>query len=227
MKVSQYSYIKRVIASMLLYSIVFSLVPFSVHAALPPDANRIARLNTDGTIDTSFHIGSGFNNTVYDTVVQPDGKIVVVGDFTNYNGTPINRVARLNTDGSLDTSFVVGSGFQGSSGYGATEAGAVVLQPDGKIVVGGRFATYQGISSVGIARLNPNGSIDTGFLVGTGFGCPGMVLHVRLQPDGKILAGGWSGCYNGVSTNYGATRLNADGTLDTSMAHVVGYSDNS
>ncbi|MBK7085206.1 MAG: delta-60 repeat domain-containing protein [Flavobacteriales bacterium] len=71
--------------------------------------NSIARLNADGSLDIGFNPGTGANNPVHSITLQPDGKIIIGGDFTNYNGTGRNRVARLNTDGSLDTASTPGS----------------------------------------------------------------------------------------------------------------------
>src|SRR5690606_21892439 len=101
--------------------------------------SRIARLNTDGSLDTTFNIGSGFNYRVYSIVTQTDGKIIVGGEFTSFNGTPRNYIARLNTDGSLDTTFNVGTGFNLS-------VNSISPQTDGKIIVGGWFSSFNGTS---------------------------------------------------------------------------------
>src|SRR5690606_1792281 len=90
---------------------------------------------TDGTLDTSFNIGTGFNSDVNVITKQDDGKILVGGTFTTYNSTTQNRIARLNTDGTLDTSFTVGTGFDGV-------VRAITKQDDGKILVGGDFTSY-------------------------------------------------------------------------------------
>jgi len=177
--------------------------------------NRIARLNSDGTLDTSFTIGTGFNNGVFAIVLQPDGKILVGGNFTSYNGTAQNRIARLNSDGTLDTSFNTGTGFGGS-------VSAIVLQPDGKILVGGNFTSYNGTTQNRITRLNSDGTLDTSFNIGTGFNSG--VVSIALQPDGKILMGGWFTSYNGTTQNYIA-RLDSDGTLNTSFNIGTGFSN--
>jgi uncharacterized delta-60 repeat protein len=124
--------------------------------------NRITRLNSDGTRDTGFTIGTGFNNDVNAIVIQSDGKILVGGSFTDYNGTTQNRIARLNSDGTLDSAFTIGSGFD-------LAVNSLVIQSDGKIVVGGAFGSYNGITANFICRLNSNGALDTGFTTGTGF----------------------------------------------------------
>jgi uncharacterized delta-60 repeat protein len=171
--------------------------------------NRIARLNNDGTLDTSFlATGAGANGDVLALAIQTDGKIVIGGNFTNFNGTAGNRIARLNTDGTLDTSFVVGAG-----------ADAIVrkiaIQSDGRILIGGSFANVAGTARNGIARLNTNGSLDNSFL-GSGNGANGPVATLALQSDGKVLIGGDFTSFNGTSRNRVA-RLNSDGTLDTAF----------
>jgi uncharacterized delta-60 repeat protein len=179
--------------------------------------NRIVRLNTDGSIDTSFSVGSGFNSTVITIAVQSDGKVLAGGFFTSYNGTSVNRIVRLNTDGSIDTSFSVGSGFSG--GFYSTDVYSIAVQSDGKILVGGSFTSYNGTSTNYIVRLNTGGSIDTSFSVGSGFNSGSNTTAVRsivVQSDGKVLAGGFFTSYNGTSTNY-IVRLNTDGSIDTSF----------
>ncbi len=178
--------------------------------------NRIARLNTDGSLDITFNPGTGANNFVRTTAIQSDGKIIIGGDFTTYNGTGINRIARLNVDGSLDTTFNQGAAADHS-------VFSTVLQSDGKIIIVGSFASYNGIARQSIARLNTNGSLDTTFNPGSG--AIGTVWTTALQPDGKIIIGGQFTFYNGVARNRIA-RLNADGSLDTTFNTGTGV-DNS
>jgi uncharacterized delta-60 repeat protein len=151
----------------------------------------LARLNTDGSIDTGFATGPGANTNVNSVAMQSDGKVLIGGNFTTYDSTSRGYVARLNTDGSLDTSFL------------ATGAGAngvvysVAVQSDGKILIGGGFTTYNGISRGYIARLNTDGSLDTSFLA-TGVGADDLVRSIAVQSDGKILIGGTFNNYNGT-----------------------------
>jgi len=115
---------------------------------------RIARLNADGTLDTSF-TPSGFDNNVNDFAVQPDGGIVVVGSFTQFlDGTPARNAARLNADGSRDSTF------QQTQGAPTGAPSAVAIQNDGKILVGGNFTLFGGKPVDYIVRLLPNGSVD-------------------------------------------------------------------
>ncbi len=156
-------------------------------------------------LDTSFSNGSGFSNVIRAVTVQPDDKILVGGGFGSYNGTTVNRIVRLNVNGLRDESFNTGTGFNG------TVFSNIVLQPDGKVIIGGNFSTFNGATSSMIARINTDGSRDESFITGTGFTY--YVNYLRLQPDGKILAGGEFSTYNGASITRIA-RLNTDGTLD-------------
>ena len=179
--------------------------------------NYLIRLNTDGSIDTSFSIGTGFSGGVNAIELQSDGKILVGGNFTSYSGVTSNRIIRLNTNGSIDNSFVIGTGFN------TNQVQDIQLQTDGKILVGGSFTSYSGVSSNRIIRLNTDGSIDNSFVIGTGFNT-GQVQDIQLQTDGKILVGGLFGSYSGVSRN-NIIRLNTDGSVDNSF--VIGGGTNS
>lgn len=166
--------------------------------------NRIARLNMNGIRDTGFNPGSGANHHVQALAVQPNGKIIVAGYFTSYNGVSRVRVARVNSNGSLDTSFDPGLGAN-------NQVKAVALQPDGKIIIGGDFTSYDGTSTSKIARLNTDGSLDNSFNPGTG--ANNAVYSIIVLPTGKILIGGDFTTYDGNAINYVA-RLNANGSLD-------------
>ncbi|ANF49948.1 hypothetical protein A0O34_05145 [Chryseobacterium glaciei] len=184
------------------------------------DRNRIIRLNTDGSVDTSFIIGTGFNDTVYTIALQSDGKIVVGGNFTSYNDIAQNRIVRLNIDGSIDTSFVMGDGFSTPGGMSFIET--IAIQSDGKILAGGRFAKYNGTNQQNIARLNADGSADASFYPVNGLRFDHDVNIIALQSDGKILAGGGFTSIYSTSRRYLA-RLNTNGTLDTSFNVGTGF----
>ncbi|WP_128396964.1 T9SS type A sorting domain-containing protein [Botryobacter ruber] len=190
--------------------------------------NRIARLNTDGSLDASFNDWYGFNGEVKSVALQSDGKILVGGMFSTYGGTALNKIARFNADGTLDASFDTGTGFIMQDGTSA-DVQSIAVQPDGKIVVGGVFSSYNGTSRNGIARLNDDGTIDTSFNSGTGFKTEVVSWYVRtmsvaLQPDGKIVVGGSFTHYNNTGRNRIA-RLNADGTLDDSFDPGTGFNE--
>jgi len=168
----------------------------------------IARLNDDGSLDPSFNVGSGANDFVHTNALQSDGRILIGGQFTSYNGTARNRIARLNQNGTLDTTFNPGTGVSFSSLY------AIQILNDGKIIIGGTFSSYNGTPINNIARLNANGTLDTTFNVGTGVG--GYVTSISLQSDGKIIVGGDFSNYNGIPMK-NIARLNSDGTLDSTF----------
>src|SRR5438105_4143434 len=114
-----------------------------------------------GANDAAFNTGIGANNSIHTTAIQLDGKIIIGGNFSNYNGRGRNSIARLNADGTLDGTFNPGTG--ANAGVQTT-----AVQSDGKIIIGGYFSNYNGIGRNGIARLNADGSLDATFNPGTG-----------------------------------------------------------
>ena len=170
-------------------------------------ANCITRLNSDGSKDSSFKVGIGTNGKVRSIVLQSNGKILIGGDFTKYNGTSVNYIARLNNDGSLDTSFISRIG---ANGY----IKQIAIQSDGKIIIGGGFTSYNNSTVNYLTRININGLLDTSFHSGNGF--DDSVNAIKIQADGKILVGGGFISYNGKTVNY-LTRLNTNGTIDASF----------
>ena len=171
--------------------------------------NNIARLNTDGTLDTTFQSGTGINNYVYSTSIQSDGKIIIGGDFWFYDGNPVNRIIRLNMDGTLDNTFNPGTG---ANWY----VYSISVQSDGKIIIGGSFWDYNGTATKNIARLNTDGSLDATFINNPGLGPTEYVQTTFVQSDGKIFIGGLFSSYSGTAIN-SIARLNTDGTLDTNF----------
>lgn len=170
----------------------------------------------DGTLDTTFNTGIGANDLIYTTSIQSDGKILIGGDFTSYNGTNINRLARLNIDGSLDTTFHTGTGLDGA-------VMSIIIQNDGKIIIGGFFSTYNGNQKNNIVRLNTDGSIDASLNPGTGPN--NLIWTMAIQNDGKIMIGGFFTSYNGFARNHIA-RLNINGSIDSTFDSEVGANDN-
>jgi uncharacterized delta-60 repeat protein len=171
--------------------------------------NYLARLNTDGSLDIDFSPDIGWlpNGHVKDIALQPDGKIVIAGVFASVDGHVRGGIARLNADGSLDTSFSI-------SLVGGV-AHALAIQPDNKILVGGAFDTINGITRNKIARFHPDGSLETGFNpVVEGETGTVSVLSLTIQSDNKILVGGRFDSINGVPRN-NIARLKPDGRLDT------------
>ncbi len=167
--------------------------------------NRIARLNPDGSLDESFNPGTGANQQVRSMALLPNGKILIGGNFTQFNGAPVNRFARLNADGSLDENFTTGTG----PNLGTIRS--ISLFANGKILIAGDFTQFNGVAINRIARLNADGSLDTSFDPGTG--ANSMIWHTSILPDGKIMIGGWFTQFNNTPRNYIA-RLLSNGSLD-------------
>ncbi len=196
--------------------------------------NNIARLNSDGSLDESFDPASGFNQEVRTLALQADGKILVGGLFTQYDAdfggskTPVNGIARLNADGTLDASFQVGSGFSGGSGIGQRQIHQVLSLADGKILVSGHYSSYNGEPSLLLTRLNSDGTLDKTFDASANFakaldGFYGQVYALKPTANGKIMIGGNYG--NSNSLAFGVDRLNSDGSLDTTFKTTHSFSN--
>ncbi|HVE57141.1 MAG TPA: FG-GAP-like repeat-containing protein [Pyrinomonadaceae bacterium] len=171
---------------------------------------KVARLGLDGHLDFTFNAnGTGANGDVLAVKVLPDGKILIGGNFTSYNGTNINRIARLNADGSLDPTFSIGTGAS-SSVY------QIILQPDNKILIGGGFSTVNGFASRVVARLFYDGTVDQSFVFNADLIFNDAVKAIALQADGKILFGGYF--FGGISGSISnIARLDSSGNLDATF----------
>jgi uncharacterized delta-60 repeat protein len=183
--------------------------------------NRIARLNADGSPDVTFDPGSGVNGVIQSLLIQPDGKVIVAGAFVAVNGLRRPGIARLNIDGSVDTSFL--PALRDSVFPNVT---CVALQPDGKVLVGGLFSV-SGATLRGVARLTQDGNLDSSFIMAeAGDRYSPMVYAVGVQPDGKIMVGGNFTMINGVG-RYSVARLNTNGVLDSSFHSHPGITNGS
>lgn len=174
----------------------------------------IARLHPDGTLESpaTFHPGTGVNAGVLGLAVQPDGKIVIGGDFTSVDGQSRNGIARLLADGTLEgtNTFNPGTGVGGES----PAIFCLALQPDGKILIGGYFTSVDGQPRNRVARLNEDGSLESTSTFNPGTGANEAVNGVTLQADGRILLAGYFNTVNGLPRN-GIARLLPDGTVES------------
>lgn len=166
----------------------------------------VAKYDVNGNRDIAFNNGLGFSAMVRAMLVQPDGKILLGGDFDHYNGTNANKIVRMQPDGTKDETFSVTSAI-------TQTVNALALLPDGKIMAGGQFSSNTG--NQGLLRLHPDGSADDSFispLSGTN-----RVNALVALPNGKVLVGGWFLVTHQNRSYQNMIRLNADGTLDTSF----------
>ena len=174
----------------------------------------IARFHTDGSLDLSFDVGTGFSSRVHDLLVLPDARILAAGNFISYNGNDCGRIALLSPEGPYDPSMNNSPGLGGVTGG----ARALVRQPDGRILVSGEFSTHHGAPANGIVRLHIDGTRDTGFV--SPFYPYAKVDAMAVRTDGKIIVGGeyTSTMYDpNVPGPNRITRLNADGSRDNAF----------
>jgi uncharacterized delta-60 repeat protein len=152
-----------------------------------------------GAFNLSINLNSTGKGGTRSIVVQPDGKILVAGNFTRANGTSRNRIARFNPNGTLDTTFNSGS-------LAGSPVSVLALQPDGKILAGGGT----------VIRLNTDGSIDATFTQSSNVPTR-VVKALATQPDGKILVSYTTAIINSPPGTGDISRLNPDGSHDTSF----------
>jgi uncharacterized delta-60 repeat protein len=193
----------------------------------------VVRLDTHGNLDTSFS-GDGQTSipvgpevdSALGVAVQADGKIILVGESdvrVGDNYVLDGSVVRLNADGSLDTTFSGDGKVLNPMGTDNNASDSVVVQADGKILVAGQSPDANGQLSFSIFRLNTDGSVDNTF---SGDGKAIFSIGTRdsgancmvVQPDGKIILGGYCYVDSDLHTDFALIRLNSDGTLDTSFA---------
>ena len=195
----------------------------------------LARYTSSGTLDGSFGKGGkvvfdffGSFDQANGAVLQPDGKIIVVGSasYDSFNRDIGFALARFNTDGGVDFGFGTG-GKQITGFFGAgAKANGVVLQPDGKFVVAGTAsdsATRPVATDIALARYNSDGSLDSGFGSGgqTAIPFPDSATEqgnaLALLPDGKIIVAGAAFKTFATPPDFALVRYNSDGSLDTSF----------
>ena len=182
---------------------------------------NITRLNIDGSIDASFVTGSGFNNFTTNASVNNVGKIIVTGLFSNYNGVFQPRIARLNSNGSVDTSFITGSGFNNTTID-------TLINLDDSMYITGYFTSYNDVLvSRGIIKLLDDGTIDNSFIGGTGFnvGNNQPICMTRIEGESSFYAFGHFTTYKGITYTH-AIKLQSNGDVDTSFNPGLGFNNN-
>ncbi|HMU34213.1 MAG TPA: FG-GAP-like repeat-containing protein [Pyrinomonadaceae bacterium] len=176
--------------------------------------DRYVRLLSNGSLDTTFSTNVNIFGRVNAMARQADGKVVVTGEFTKFNGTASPNIVRVNDDGTLDPTFDAGTGFD-------QPPTRLILQPDGKVIAIGTFTQFNGNAVPTIIRLLANGSLDSSFNVVLDAG--GDVQTAELLSDGRVYIGGDFLTVSGTSRP-GAARINADGSLDSTFNALIGGS---
>lgn len=162
---------------------------------------RISARLASGARDLSFTQEGGFDDTVNALLVDSSDRVVVGGAFTVYGSTASSKIARLLSSGFVDPAFVVGTGFTGG------DVLVLAQQPDGKILVGGTFDAYKGVSCPALVRLESNGTLDATFTPTGVVSC----TAIALQADDFVVAA--------INDNAGidpcsVTRFETDATVD-------------
>jgi uncharacterized delta-60 repeat protein len=170
--------------------------------------NRLARITRTGGFDNTFSIGTGPNGQVNAVAVDGQGRILIGGSFSMYNGVQRARLARLNANGTLDATFDIGTGMGGGV------VTAIAIQADGKIIAVGAFNTFNGVAQNRVVRLNADGTRDASFNIGSGPN--GDVYTMSIDQDGRVVIGGAFGTVNGIARS-GIARLTTTGAVDTSF----------
>ena len=168
---------------------------------------NIARLNPDGTLDSSFNPGAGADNVVLAAARQDDDRVVIAGLFSTFDGQVRNFVARLTENGSLDATFDPGAGAD-------APIRALALDGAGRVLVGGEFTQIDGVGRNRIARLNSNGAVDKTF--DPGMAANNAVNAITVGPDRFPIIGGLFTNVNGVARNR-IVKLDEDGNVDLSF----------
>jgi len=164
-------------------------------------AERIARLNTDGSLDNTFDSSNGFNGNALVCKVLSDDSILVGGIFNDYDSYGSSRLLKLNSDGTINTTFADNVSIPDN-------VHAIAVDGSGGIYAGGRFTNK-------IIKLNSDGTTDGSFDVGVGF--DDRVYAIKIQSNGKIIVGGWFEIYKGSSCNPQIVRLETNGDIDSSF----------
>lgn len=167
---------------------------------------RLVRLLPNGTVDATYAIGTGANSTIESMLLLPDGKIIIVGAFTSFNGIAVNRMARLNTDGSVDALF---------TGSANNTVFSIAAMSGNELLVAGNFTIISSLTRNRVAVLSQNGGVVNSF--GDALALANDIVYSALPlPDGTIVVAGQFTTFNNVARR-SHVRLTANGNI------VAGY----
>lgn len=182
----------------------------------------LVRLLPSGLVDGTFAPQPASFGGISGLVVQPDGKVVLVGAFSTYGAQPAGRLLRLNADGTLDQTFLTNTagGLDALGGFPPTMA----RQPlDGKLLVGGSFRTAAGQPRSALARFNADGTLDAAFAPTTT--ATALVGALAVQPDGKLLVSTFNAMYLVPGVSKGLVRLTEAGVYDNTFVTPISFHD--
>lgn len=172
---------------------------------------RLIRLNTDGTKDTGFNVGSGFNGQILAIAELGDGSVIVGGDFTTYRARPALRIAKIDSSGTLDTTF---NPTIGSNGFNGVVRAIAVSGSD--IFVGGDFTTYRGSVANRVAKVGSTGTLDTSFNPGSGAnGANNRIRAIAISGSAVYLGGEFTTYRGGAAVR--VAKIDTSGNLDTTF----------
>lgn len=197
---------------------------FTTFAGVALSAPYLARLNSDGTLDTAFSTGqaTGFDSAVHTLALHYDGRIIVGGEFLNFNGNPRNRLTALNSDGTEDSTFATNIGTAADDDV--VEGSFVQL--DGKVFVSGLFTTFNSASPPSyFIRLNSDGTLDSAYNTALGAGLNGPVYAFAERPDATLVIGGDFNSYQGSTIGQNLTQFPSTPSTVVKVATLVGAYD--
>jgi len=178
------------------------------------EKNKILRLNEDGSIDDTFDVGIGPNDRIVNFKIQNDGKIIIIGNFTSFNGISISKIARINEDGSLDSTF-----YPSDINFKISQ---LAINQEGRIIISGSLLnTITGVYNYYVSRLNQDGSTDASF--NTAYS--NNFINTLIAHNDKIIAAGNFTTFNSVPINR-IVRLHSDGSIDNGFINFPnGFND--
>jgi uncharacterized delta-60 repeat protein len=164
----------------------------------------LARFNADGSVDTTFNANLTWPNDVQFIFVQQDGKIIITGQLTDSTGVSAYRLRRLLANGAVDTTFAIGTGPN-------NRVNDIAQATNGDLILGGTFTSFNGATRNGVARISLTGSLDASYAINRPAGTSSNVNALDLDSQGRLL----------IARQSGVSRLNADGTNDSSLSIYV------
>jgi hypothetical protein len=178
---------------------------YNQYNGVNPPMAFLTKLKSNGVMDMTFSASTSFNNIPFCSLINSDDSMFIGGGFSTFSGASANRIIKLNSNGTRDNSFAVGTGFNNNV------TGFLRISGETSFYVFGSFTTYKGISANRIIKLNLDGTIDNSFASGSGFN-NATSYSLSVIWTNKLLIQGAFTSYNGIPSLYNII-LNSDGTI--------------